>query len=260
MSMPDGPAYSAAFSAALLWPDLAAPALVMGPAAKTGGRRYDVYRNNVTVSLIEALAAIYPAIERIMGAALFRAVARAHIRETPPTSSILFEYGRDFPAFIESHQDALGMPWLADTARIERAWLDAYHAADARPVAALTLACFPPESLADLVFAPHPATRVVRSRFAAVTIFAANRAAGPVERIYAGEAEDALITRPKFDVVVRRLAPGEAEFLWTLMAGRPLGEAAAAALDVGSDFDVGLGLTTLIESGAFASAHLGENS
>jgi hypothetical protein len=26
------------------------------------------------------------------------------------------------------------MPWLADTARIERAWLDAYHAADAEPL------------------------------------------------------------------------------------------------------------------------------
>lgn len=255
-----GPAYSAAFSAALLRPDLAVPALVLGPAGRTGGRRYDVYRNNVTVSLIEALAAIYPTVQRIMGAALFRATARVHIRETPPTSPLLFEYGRDFPAFIEAHQYALGMPWLADTARIEREWLDAYHAADARPIAASTLASFPPERLADLVFAPHPATRVVRSRFAAVAIFAANRAAGPVERIDAGEAEDALITRPEFDVVVRRLAPGEAEFLSTLMAGRPLGEAAAAALEARSDFDVGMGLTTLIESGAFASAHLGESS
>ena len=68
------------------------------------------------------------------------------------------------------------MPWLADTARIERAWLDAYHEADAAPLTASDLASFPPERLADLVFAPHPATRLVRSRFAAVTIFAANRA------------------------------------------------------------------------------------
>ena len=202
----------------------------------------------------------YPAVQRITGVALFRAMARLHIRETPPTSPLLFEYGRDFPAFIEAHQYALGMPWLADTARIERAWLDAYHAADAPALGAADLASVAAERLADLVFMPHPATRLVRSRYAAVTIFAANRKPSPVENIDASQAEDALITRPEFDVVVRRLAPGQAEFLSTLTAGRPLGVAAAAALEARSDFDVGMGLATLIESGACASAHLGENS
>ena len=169
------PAYSAVFSAALLEPDRETPALVSGPAGKAAAKRYNVYRNNVTVSLIDALAAVYPAVQRITGVEFFRAMARFHVRETPPTSPLLFEYGRDFPAFIERYEYAQGLPWLADTARIERAWLDAYHAADAAPLIASDLASFPPERLADLVFAPHPATRLVRSRFAAVTIFAANR-------------------------------------------------------------------------------------
>ena len=41
-------------------------------------------------------------------------------------------------------------------------------------------------------------TRIVRSRFAAVTIFAANRSRDPFEKINAGQPEDALITRPGF--------------------------------------------------------------
>ena len=93
-----------------------------------------MYRNNVTVSLIDALAAVYPAVQRITGVDFFRAMARFHVRATPPTSPLLFEYGRDFPAFIEGYEYAQAMPWLADTARIERAWLDAYHAADAEPL------------------------------------------------------------------------------------------------------------------------------
>jgi Putative DNA-binding domain len=254
-----GSVYSAAFSEALLKPDRETPALVCGPTGKAAARRYNVYRNNVTVSLIGALAAVYPAVQRITGVEFFRAMARFHISETPPTSPLLIEYGRDFPAFVERYEYAQGMPWLADTARIERAWLDAYHAADAPVLGAADLASVPPERLADLVFMPHPATRLVRSRYAAVTIFAANRKPLPVEDIDASQAEDALITRPEFDVVVRRLAPGQAEFLSTLMAGRPLGEAAAAALEARSDFDVGMGLAILIESGACASAHLGEN-
>ncbi len=252
-------AYAAAFSAALLGPDREAPALVSGPAGKAAAKRYNVYRNNVTVSLIDALAAVYPAVQRVTGVEFLRAMARFHIREMPPTSPLLFEYGRDFPAFIERYEYAQGLPWLADTARIERAWLDAYHAADAPALSVADLASIPTERLADLVLMPHPATRLVRSRYA-VTIFAANRRPAPVEDVDAGQAEDALITRPEFDVIVRRLAPGHSEFLSALMAGRPLGEAAAAALEAQSDFDIGMGLATLIESGAFASAHLGENS
>ena len=255
-----GSVYSAAFSAALLKPDRETPTLVSGPSGKAAAKRYNVYRNNVTVSLIGALAAIYPAVQRITGVEFFRAMARFHIRETPPTSPLLFEYGHDFPAFIERYDYAEGMPWLADTARIERAWLDAYHAADAPVLGAAGLASVPPERLADLVFTPHPATRLVRSRYAAVTIFAANRKPLPVEDIDASQAENALITRPEFDVVVRSLASGEAELLSALIAGRPLGAAAAVALEARSDFDVGMGLATLIESGACASAHLRENS
>ncbi len=249
-----GAGYAATFSASLLEPDRETPALVSGPAGKAAAKRYNVYRNNVTVSLIDALAAVYPAVQRITGVEFFRAMARFHIRETPPTSPLLFEFGRDFPDFIARYAYAQAMPWLADTARVERAWLDAYHAADAAPLTASDLASVPLERLGELVFAPHPATRLVGSRFAAVTIFVANRAAQPVGEIDASEGEDALITRPELDVVVRRLAPGEAVFLWALIAGRPLGEAAGAALEVHSDFDLGAGVATLIDSGAFVSA------
>ena len=253
-------AYSAVFSAALLKPDRETPALVSGTAGKAAAKRYNVYRNNVTVSLIDTLAGVYPAVQRITGVEFFRAMARFHIRETPPTSPLLFEYGRDFPTFIERYEYAQSMPWLADTARIERAWLDAYHAADERPLTASDLPSVSTGRLGNLVFAPHPATRLVRSRFAAVTIFACNRATASVGEIDASKAEDALITRPELDVVLRRLAPGEAVFLSALIAGRPLGEAAGAALDVHPDFDLGAGVATLIESGACISASLGDNA
>ncbi len=253
-----GAAYAADFSAALLEPDRETPALVSGPAGKAAAKRYNVYRNNVTVSLLDALVAVYPAVQRITGVEFFRAMARFHIRETPPTSPLLFEYGRDFPAFIERYEYAQAMPWLADTARIERAWLDAYHAADAPPLGPSDLASVSPERLAEIVLAPHPATRLVRSRYAAVTIFATNRKEGPVEAIDAGEPEDALITRPGADVIVRRLAPGEAEFLSALVVGRALGEAAGAAIAAHPEFDIGAALATLIESGAFVLARPGD--
>jgi hypothetical protein len=245
--------YAARFAAALLDPGRAAPATVAGPRGKGAVRRYNVYRNNVTVSLIDALAATFPATQRITGADFFRAMARAHVRASPPASPLLFEYGRDFPAFIERYEHARRMPWLADVARIERAWLDAYHAADAEPLPPETLASVPAARLPDLVLAPHPAARVLRSRHPAVSIFAANRGDGPVGRIAAISAEDALVTRPRLAVTVRRLPPGGATFLTRLAAGAPLGAAAAAALAEAPAFELAANLAGMLEAGAFTA-------
>lgn len=250
--------FAAAFAPALLDPTREPPAIVTGPADKAAARRYNVYRNNVTVSLIGALAAIYPAVQRIAGTEFFRAMARFHVRKTPPASPLLFDYGRDFPAFIERYEHAQSLPWLADVARIERAWLDAYHAADAPPLAPARLAAVPPERLAEIVFTAHPAARIVRSPFSAVTIFAANRGDAPAERIDASLPEDALVTRPDADVVVRRLPPGGTVFATCLMSGRALAEAAAAALEDSPAFDLAASIAGLIEAGAFTSVISGE--
>jgi Putative DNA-binding domain len=243
--------YAAAFTSALLDPEQVTPSLVNGPKGKAADRRYNVYRNNVTVSLIDALAAIYPAVQRITGVEFFRAMGRFHVRATPPTSPLLFEYGRDFPAFIEQYELARSMPWLADTARVERAWLDAHHAADAAPLSPKALAAVDPDRLGDLVFKVHPATRIVRSSFSVVTIFAANRGAELVHRIDASIPEDALVTRPDFDVVVGHLPPGGADFLASLISRRPLGEAAASVLEAFPSFDIASGIAGMIEAGAF---------
>jgi hypothetical protein len=251
---PDGQhSYAGVFAAALLDPNRPSPAAVAGPNGKAATKRYDVYRNNVTVSLINALAAVFPATMRITGTDFFRAMARLHVRATPPTSPLLFEYGRDLPDFMERYEYARSMPWLADVARIELAWLDAYHAADAEPLAVEALAAIPPEQLADTVLTPHPAARILRSCHPAVTIFAMNRNDGPVGRIEAIEPEDALVTRPRLEVIVRRLPPGGAIFLTRLMAGEPLGTAAAAARADSPAFDLSANIAGMLAAGVFAA-------
>src|SRR5258707_10465581 len=120
-------------------------------------------------------------------------MALSHMRAAPPNSPLLFECGREFPVFIEQYEYARSMPWLADIARIERAWLDAYHAADGAQMTPAALASVPLEQLADLVFVPLPATRIVCSKFSAVTIFAANPREEAAGSINARAPADALI-------------------------------------------------------------------
>jgi hypothetical protein len=250
--------YAAAFSHALLDPDVATPTVVAGPKSKAAVKRYSVYRNNVTVSLINALAAAFPATLRITGVDFFRAMARFYVRATPPSSPLLFEYGRDFPDFIERYEYAQSVPWLSDVARIERAWLDAYHAADAQPLMPHDLAAIPSEQLPNTVLKPHPATRVIRSRFSAVTIFITSRRDSPDSHIEVVEPEDALVTRSALEVEVRQLPPGGAIFLSRLMTGEFLDTAASAAFAESPSFDLPANIRGLLEAGAFTTILCGE--
>ncbi|OCP05643.1 MULTISPECIES: DNA-binding domain-containing protein [unclassified Ensifer] len=252
-----GSGYAAGFVQPLLDPERRTPMLVSGPNGKAAVKRFNVYRNNVTVSLIEALAATFPATERITGESFFRAMARFHVRETPPTSPLLFEYGRDFPDFIARYDYAQSMPWLADVARIERAWLDAYHAADAPALTPDALAAIPADRLGAAVFTGHPATRIVRSAYPAVTIFAANRTSAPVGRIETSAPESALITRPELEVAVRHLAPGADILLDRLLSGVPLAAAATEATNHCPTLDLASVIATALKAGAFSAIHHG---
>ena len=251
-ALPLAPDWRGAFTPGLLDARRAAPPGVRAHAGKGVVRRYNVYRNNVMASLVAALAAIYPAVQSIVGNECFGVLAREYIRATPPSSPLLFEYGRGFAAFIAAHQVGRAQPVLADVARIERAWLDAYHAADAPVLGAEALAAVEPAALARLRLRAHPAARIVRSRHAALDWFTHHRAPGEAcMPTPGGAAQDTLITRPGQEVIASRLPAGGAVFLAALIGGAALGEAAEAAWADEPAFDLELNLAGLLSAGVF---------
>ena len=242
--------YEAAFRAAILDPGVPTPA---GLASAHGGippARFDVYRNNVTVSLVKALSEIFPAVARIVGERRFADLARLFVRAHPPKSPLVFCYGHEFPAFIESFAPAAAMPYLADVARLERAWLDAYHAAVATPLSPQDLALIPPDELPDARFVRHPAASLVQSRFAAVTIFRANRDEPSDDRIDATQPENGLLARPGAEIRLRSISSAEAAFLAALFDGRTLAEGAAAG---GETLDLSAAIGLALNTGIFTA-------
>lgn len=244
--------YGAAFGAVLLDPERQTPGGVVGPRGKAADKRFNVYRNNVTHGLVTALGEIFPAVARIVGEGNFRILARDFVRRHPPRSPLVFEYGHAFADFLHGFEPLRQLPYLADVARLERAWLDAYHAADAAPLAAGRIGAVAPEALALLRFTPHPAMRLIDSRFAIHTILVAHRFGPMPERIRADEAESVLVTRPGLHVMLHRLEPGQHAFLDALERKRTLQEAAGQALERCPSFDLARAIGVLIESGAFS--------
>lgn len=238
------------FANALLDADRAVPAGLTSHSARRPGKRFAVYRNNVVVSLIEALRARFPAAERIVGKEFFRAMARVFALSQPPRSKILHTYGDDFSDFIATFEPAAELPYLADVARLEAARTRAYHAADAAPLTAADFADVAADAIGTLRLSLHPSLEILCSPHPVVTIWSMNAGEielGPIENYV---PEDALILRPHWDVMVHRLPPGGAVFIEALRRGRTLAEAAEHANASEPRFDLTGNLASLIGSGA----------
>lgn len=211
-------------------------------------RRLNVYRNNTTILLREALAANFPIVHALVGEDFFATLARAFVRTHPPHSPCLFEYGDAFAAFTETFPGLERLPYVADIARLDFAQVQALHAANAPALDAAALQDVAPEDYGRLAFRPHPATRVVSSPYPIHAIWALHQpGANPhdgVDENHGGEA--VLISRPGHEVHVTALAPGEAPCIQALSAG-----AALETVFADTHIDAAHVLATVLMSGAF---------
>lgn len=227
--MPAPAETQARFCAALLAPGQppAPPPGLVAPGADAAevARRFAVYRNNVHHGLSRALAARFPVVEQLVGAAFFAALARAFLVAHPPRTPVLLAWGDALPEFLEGFAPVASLPWLADVARLELARGVAFHAADAEAVGPAALGAADP---AVLRLRLHPSVRLVASAWPVVSIWQAHQPGGPPGAVTPG-AERALVARdPGGAVIVAPLdAPGHA-VLDALGRGVPLGRAAAA--------------------------------
>ena len=235
------------FAAALA--SSATPPFTRGRAGRPDARRFAVYRNNVAVGLIGALEARYPVTRRLVGDAFFRAMAGAFVAARKPASPVMIAYGADFPGFVAGFAPARELVYLADVARLENAWVEAYHAAEAAPLQISDLAALDATRLGDLTFAFHPAARLLRFDHPAASIWAAHQDADEPRAPEVWGEEAALIVRPHADVEVRRLPPGGFSFASALLSGATLARAAPEAEDVGAH------LVGLVEAGALCGFH-----
>lgn len=232
------------FTAPLLDSSRPAPDGVQDGAGAPTIKRFDVYRNNVAVSLTEALIAAFPVIHKLVGDEFFRAMAGVYLRTHLPTSALMMQYGDKMPQFLKRFGPAQSLPYLPDVAALEIAMRTAYHAADAQQIAADRLASFAPDALMAAVVTFAPAMRIVRSHYPIFGIWQANMVAGAPKP--GRGAETVLITRAEFDPTPRLITTQEADFIDALRDGHALGVAMSKA---GTGLDLGHVLGLLLRSG-----------
>ncbi|MBS0126128.1 DNA-binding domain-containing protein [Thetidibacter halocola] len=223
-------------------------------AGRPAGRRYAVYRNNVAVSLREALAVGFPALERLIGAENFGRVAGLYLRQEPPASPLMAGYGAGFPAFLAGLPPLAHMKFLPDVARLELALRRSYHAADSTPIDPAVLQGLDEAALGAARLRLAPSAILLRSAWPVLSIWShalATDAPKPVAR-----AEDVLVARPGFDPEPHLLPKGGGAFLAAVLNGSRFDAALERA---GADFDLPATLTLLLQTGALCAIDVKES-
>jgi len=247
----------AEFARSLLWREDGIPKDVISHTARMPVKRFCVYRNNVFAGLIDALQSRFPVVARLVGEVFFRAMARAFVGRHPPRSTALLEYGEDFPAFLATFEPAAHLPYLADVARLEWLRCRAYHAADARPLTVSELLMVPTEQLGAVRVTLHPSVGLASSGYPVVSIWQTNTYDDKVQPVGSDmPGEDALVVRPRLDVLVVPLGPGGLAFASSLARGETMADAAQCALDAAPEFALESVLGSLVRIGAIGDLSL----
>lgn len=240
-----------AFRAALLDAAHPVPPGLTDGQGRPAGRRYAVYRNNVAVSLREALATGFPAVTKLIGAENFNHIAGLFLRHSPPASPLMMHYGAGFPEFLETFEPLKHIGYLADVARLELALRRAYHAADSNAMDPASLIDLDEDALMSACLSLAPSVQVLRSAWPVLSVYRFTMM--PNQPKPQAQAEDVVILRPDLDPEPHVLPAGGADFIAALQTGSPFGTALDAA---GEDFDLPAVLGLLIAGKALVALTL----
>ena len=246
---------SADFAAALQATDGRCPPGLRTWNGSAPEQRFAVYRNNVVVGLIDALADSFPVAREVVGEEFFRAMAREFVRATPPHSPVLALYGEGFAEFIEAFGPAKCLPYLADLARLELLRVLSFHAADATPVTQEHIGRLlaDADALPHARFALHPSLFLLASPHAVVSLWAAHQsesASRQLAELDTTQREMALVCRCDLEVAIFRIRSGTACFITALQHGANLDAAAQQAMERDELFDLTTTLALLLQAGA----------
>jgi hypothetical protein len=237
--------HAAHFSHALLNPDVVIQGLRSHDNSDCNSR-FAIYRNNVCVSLVDALADTFDVVQSLVGEEFFRAMALVFVRTHPPKSPVLVHYGDAFANFIARFEPAASLAYLPDVARLEFARVQSYHAADAVALSAEALSAALTDPDATLTL--HPSVHVIASKHAVVSLWAAHQGALAFDAIKLDQSQAALVFRHEFDVHTQAIPSPSAAFISAVQSGQSLLSAIATAQADDSDFALTETLAALVNN------------
>lgn len=218
------------------------------------GQRTQIYRNNVYTGLTNALRALYPVIESLVGEGFFLYACNQYITRFPSTSGDLHAYGSNFSRFLGEFEPAWGLPYLPDVAQLEWYYHEAYHAADTTEFDFQALAFISPEKYETLCFTLNPTSRLMQSTFPVVDIWRVNQPdyTGDQALDLSAGGVNVLLLRSKEEIELHTINEADYRMLHAMMKGEQLDGCLDAALAIDRTFDLNIFLSKYINNNTIA--------
>jgi hypothetical protein len=205
----------------------------LDPAARVG-----IYRHHAFATLGDALQGTFPVVCRLVDKRFFAYAAHEYLREHPPHSRCLVEYGADFADFLAGFTPCQNLPYLADVARFEWALNIAATVREATALQPEALVAVPAQQAAYVALRLQPSLSYFASPWPIDAIWQSNKQdeVPPIDLTSGGASLE--IRRSGDAVIWQRLDPGTFAFRTALADGLVLAAAMAAATLRDPAFDV----------------------
>lgn len=219
------------------------------PAARTVAGLH-VHASTTHHTLARALADAVPSLAAVLSDRKWAAVSGGFIAQHPPRRAALHCWGDEVPAFLAAQNAKADVVGLA---KLDRAALTAFFAAEAEPITVAALAAFAPSDIQQLRLTLHPSLQRLQVPAAATSKWLKLAAIPQVEhrREDGADGSRIVVVRPFAHVRALVVSAATDAMLCALLSGATLVEACEHAMSHNSKFDVQSALAALFADGVF---------
>src|SRR5260370_15296967 len=147
--------------------------LVRGDQRLSAIERVNIYADAYFYRLLDCLYDEFPATFAVVGSDNFAALVRDYLLACPPTEPSIFYAGRYLYGFLRNHPLAKRWPFISELARLERAILDVFHAADTSTLSDEAMRAIPSQQWPAIKLKTHPAVAILRNEWRVADVLCA---------------------------------------------------------------------------------------
>jgi hypothetical protein len=215
-------------------PELAAqtPAHIAGNDRLSPIEQLDIYRDQFWLRHLDAMYEDYVTLGKLVGWDAFEEMCTGYFAKYPPRDFSLRDLGKDFARFLAETEPYASDRLLADVARAEWAFVDAFDGPDAPPLEMSSVATAPEDAWPRARIALHPALQRLALAYPAHDLREAARTNKEAKSVDRPEMRrvNVVIYRGEGNLQYIEVDDDEFALLDELAEGAPLGEACERAM------------------------------
>jgi len=213
-------------------------------------KRLIVHQRNYRQSLVDALLIKFPATGWLLGTQLLTEIATRFIRECPPQTPCIAEFGAGFPEFLSKCPAAARAPYVTDFAELEWCVGKVAIAVSGVPVTLEEMSSIQADALPDTLLELQSGLYYLSASWPVDELMKLYLRETVPERFELSPVEVNIEVRgARGEFYFSRLDAAEATFRKAISGGHSIGDAAESALEVNAGFDAGKGLVALVGAG-----------